>query len=258
MPARCCAPASASPLPEPMRGRQPQSPQRAVRHLAERAARDQPARLQPRADDRRPVSADRPGQADDDGGADCRQSPGIRPRLRERNGLRRAVAPRNRAAAPSVLLEVEYVGSGQNTSPSATTRTKCSLDRGRRTRAGCCSRSRRSTTCCSAIRAIARPTTPEPCGCSSSEGMQFLVSYTYGKSLDYGGSAASGGGAVGNGQTITNMDVARTVRLRRAPSHVHQLRVRVAVRQRPALDEQCGKCPSGPRRRMAAGGASRR
>jgi hypothetical protein len=35
-------------------------------------------------------------------------------------------------------------------------------------------------------------------------GLQFLVSYTYGKALDYGGSAASGGGAVGNGQTITN------------------------------------------------------
>ena len=39
-----------------------------------------------------------------------------------------------------------------------------------------------------------------------SDGLQFLVSYTYGKSLDYGGSAASGGGAVGNGQTITNID----------------------------------------------------
>jgi hypothetical protein len=38
------------------------------------------------------------------------------------------------------------------------------------------------------------------------DGLQFLVSYTYGKSLDYGASAASGGGAVGNGQTITNMD----------------------------------------------------
>jgi hypothetical protein len=37
-------------------------------------------------------------------------------------------------------------------------------------------------------------------------GLQFLVSYTYGKSLDYGSSAASGGGAVGGGQTVTNMD----------------------------------------------------
>ena len=37
-------------------------------------------------------------------------------------------------------------------------------------------------------------------------GVQFLGSYTYGKSLDYGGSAASGGGAVGNPQTITNLD----------------------------------------------------
>jgi Carboxypeptidase regulatory-like domain/TonB-dependent Receptor Plug Domain len=37
-------------------------------------------------------------------------------------------------------------------------------------------------------------------------GLQFLVSYTYGKSLDYGSSAASGGGAVGGGQTVTNME----------------------------------------------------
>ena len=37
-------------------------------------------------------------------------------------------------------------------------------------------------------------------------GLQFLVSYTYGKALDYGGSAASGGGAVGNPQTITNLE----------------------------------------------------
>lgn len=36
-------------------------------------------------------------------------------------------------------------------------------------------------------------------------GLQFLGSYTFGKSLDYGGSAASGGGAVGNPQTVTNL-----------------------------------------------------
>ncbi len=38
------------------------------------------------------------------------------------------------------------------------------------------------------------------------DGLQFLGSYTYGKSLDYGGSAASGGGAVGNPQTVTNLN----------------------------------------------------
>ncbi len=37
-------------------------------------------------------------------------------------------------------------------------------------------------------------------------GLQFLGSYTYGKSLDYGGSAASGGGAVGNPQTVTDLN----------------------------------------------------
>ena len=42
-----------------------------------------------------------------------------------------------------------------------------------------------------------------------SRGLQFLASYTFGKSLDYGGSAASGGGAVGNGQTVTRMDLWR-------------------------------------------------
>jgi hypothetical protein len=42
-----------------------------------------------------------------------------------------------------------------------------------------------------------------------SGGLQFLASYTFGKSLDYGGSAASGGGAVGNGQTVTRMDLWR-------------------------------------------------
>ncbi len=42
-----------------------------------------------------------------------------------------------------------------------------------------------------------------------SGGVQFLVSYTYGKALDYGGSAASGGGAVGNPQTVTNLRAGR-------------------------------------------------
>lgn len=37
-----------------------------------------------------------------------------------------------------------------------------------------------------------------------SRGLQFLASYTYGKSLDYAGTSASGGGAVGNPQTYTN------------------------------------------------------
>jgi len=37
-----------------------------------------------------------------------------------------------------------------------------------------------------------------------SRGLQFLASYTYGKSLDYAGSSASGGGAVGGPQTYTD------------------------------------------------------
>jgi hypothetical protein len=42
-----------------------------------------------------------------------------------------------------------------------------------------------------------------------SRGLQFLTSYTFGKSLDYAGSAASGGGAVGNAQSITLFDESR-------------------------------------------------
>jgi hypothetical protein len=59
-------------------------------------------------------------------------------------------------------------------------------------------------------------------------GVQFLVSHTYGKSLDYGGSAASGGGAVGGGQTITNIDAWHgpsgfDVRHRTSISYVYEL-----------------------------------
>ena len=39
-----------------------------------------------------------------------------------------------------------------------------------------------------------------------SQGMQFLSSYTWSKSLDYGGSAASGGGQTGGPQTVTNLN----------------------------------------------------
>ncbi len=42
-----------------------------------------------------------------------------------------------------------------------------------------------------------------------SAGLQFLASYTYGKSLDYAGSAASGGGAVGGPQSVTLFDESR-------------------------------------------------
>ncbi len=36
-------------------------------------------------------------------------------------------------------------------------------------------------------------------------GLQFLLAYTFSKSLDYGGSAASGGGSAGGPQTVTNI-----------------------------------------------------
>ncbi len=42
-----------------------------------------------------------------------------------------------------------------------------------------------------------------------SRGLQFLASYTFGKSLDYAGSGASGGGAVGGPQSVTLFDESR-------------------------------------------------
>jgi outer membrane receptor protein involved in Fe transport len=42
-----------------------------------------------------------------------------------------------------------------------------------------------------------------------SRGLQFLASYTFGKSLDYAGSPASGGGAVGGPQSVTLFDQSR-------------------------------------------------
>jgi len=59
-------------------------------------------------------------------------------------------------------------------------------------------------------------------------GLQFLVSYTWGKSLDYGGSAASGGGATGGPQTVTNLKAGKgpsgyDVRHRAVVSHVWEL-----------------------------------
>jgi TonB dependent receptor len=61
-----------------------------------------------------------------------------------------------------------------------------------------------------------------------SDGLQFLVSYTYGKSLDYGGSAASGGGQTGGPQTVTDLNAGKgpsgfDVRHRAVISHVWEL-----------------------------------
>ena len=61
-----------------------------------------------------------------------------------------------------------------------------------------------------------------------SSGLQFLFSYTYGKSLDFGGSAGSGGGATGNPQTITCLRCGRgpsgfDVKHRAVTSYVYEL-----------------------------------
>ena len=162
--ARCCAPASASPISESVRGRQPQSPQRAVRDLAERPARDQPARLRERADDCRPVPADRPGQADD-----------RRRNCRRESRACRATATRTRRPTPSSGTSASTASCSRrccsssgnvgqraaSTSCSATTPTRFSPDQGLQAVTPAAAADRRaSTTCCSAIRATARRTTP--------------------------------------------------------------------------------------------------
>ena len=61
-----------------------------------------------------------------------------------------------------------------------------------------------------------------------SDGLQFLASYTFGKTLDYGGAAASGGGSVGNPQTVTDLRAGRgpagyDVKHRAVFSYVYEL-----------------------------------
>lgn len=61
-----------------------------------------------------------------------------------------------------------------------------------------------------------------------SDGLQFLFSYTYSKTLDFGGSAASGGGATGGPQTITNLRAGRgpsgfDIKHRAVISYVYEL-----------------------------------
>ena len=67
-----------------------------------------------------------------------------------------------------------------------------------------------------------------------SRGLQFLASYTFGKSLDYAGSAASGGGAVGNPQSVTLFDAEpRALGLRREAPLRAQLGLGAALRRGP-------------------------
>ena len=139
----------------------------------------------------------------DDCGVERREPAGDRPRLRERDRVCGAMAPGRRAPAVLVdAVEVEYVGSAGKHLIVLLQPERGAAGRGL---AGI---------------AAAHPALVEPlqhaavrsaqpldvpqrarsrCTQRFSNGLQFLVSYTYGKALDYGGSAASGGGAVGNG-----------------------------------------------------------
>ena len=101
-------------FPEPARGRQPQSPQRAVRRSRRTSAHEtNPLDFVERADDRRSVPADCPGQAADDGGADCRQSPRARATAsRTRRRTRSSgISASSGSCSRRMLLELEYVGS---------------------------------------------------------------------------------------------------------------------------------------------------
>ena len=112
--ARSCGRASASPISR-ARTRPATSITSTCRSSSRRTCSTRPTRSTScrRADDRQPVSADRPGQADDDGGAHRGQPSRARAQLRERDGLRRAVASRHRAAAvlDAARSNSSYAGS---------------------------------------------------------------------------------------------------------------------------------------------------
>ena len=247
-------------FPEPVRGRQPQSPQRAVRDLAERAARDQSARLLPGADDRRSVPGDRAGQADDDGGAALPPIPAC-PAMAIENEtayaeqwhlgierqlfsalLARARVRRQRAEAPHALLQPER---DPTRSRHAGFAPAAAADR------------RASPTCCSAIRATARPTmrgtlklqqrfTRRPAVPRELHLRQVA------RLRQLGGERRRRGRQ--RADDHEHGRVARPVRVRRAPSRGHQLRLRAALRHGPPLDERCRRPAAGRRRRLAAVG----
>ena len=245
-------------LPEPVRRRQHQPHQRAVRDLTERVARDQPARLLTRPDDRRSVPADRAGAAAHDRGADRREPPRLGPQLRERNRVCRAVAPRHRSAAvrvdtpragvrrqrleaPGPLLQPERgsAGPGQPglTPPPAG-------DRQREQHA--------------AVRP-AQPVHVPRRHAEAAEAVQQrravpgqLHLRQVARLRQLGGERRRRGGQ--RADDHEHGRVARSVGLRHAASRGDQLRVRAAVRHRPALDVGAGRPAAGHRRRLAAVG----
>ena len=116
-----------------------------------------------------PFPADRAGQAADDRRAQRREPARDRPRLLRRDRVCRAVAPRRRAAAvlERCWSKPSTSAAPASTSPSATTPTRCSRARARSRRAASCSPCRTSATCCNAIPATGRRSTPARSRCSS-------------------------------------------------------------------------------------------
>ena len=208
MPARCCAPASASPT-----SRAHARPATSILNvpfvISQNAAHETNpldfSRVRTIADPFPPIVPVKPTTTAELIAANPR-CPGTATRTKRRASSGTSASSGSsfgRCSSSSSMSAAD-----RNTSPSATTRTKCSPDRAQDSRRllqpiasvnnmlQCDPRKRRSTYHAGTLRLQQRFT----------NGAQFLVSYTYGKSLDYGPSAASGGGAVGNGQTITNMD----------------------------------------------------
>ena len=245
-------------FPTSLRGRKPQSPQRTVRDLAERQSRNQSARLLEGEDDRRSLPADRTGQADDDGGAHRRQSSRVRPQLRQRDGVRRAVAPGHR---PTALLDAAPRGRvcrerreasrpllqpqrGPARSRLRGVAPAAAADRRREQHAAVRSAqpidvSRRNLEAAEAI----QQRLPIP-------GELHLRQVTRLRQLR--GERRRRGRQ--RPDDHEHGRVARPVGVRRAPTRRHQLRLRAAIRNRPPLDVRVGRSSAGPRRRLAAVG----
>ena len=159
-----------------------------------------------------PVPPDRAGQAEDHGGAERGQPPGHGHSFsNETPNMQTWQVSYERQITTTLMAEIAYVGSkGQNLmwcySPNE-------VQPGPGSQA-----SRRLL---QPLANVSNMVQCDPTNRSSynslqtklnkrfSQGLQFLASYTFGKSLDYAGSAASGGGAVGGPQSVTLFDESR-------------------------------------------------
>ena len=201
-------------FPVPLLGRQPARPAGALHDLAELQRGDEPPRVHPRpgAAALESLPADRAGQADDDGGAQRGQPARVGAFVLERDPEHADLAGELRAPdhehpdgrgrlrgqqgpEPDLVLQHQR-GPARPRLECLAPAHPAALERGHIIQ-------------CDTHEQL---DLQQPAGEAREallHGLQFLASYTFGKSLDYAGSAASGGGAVGGPQSVTLFDESR-------------------------------------------------